>query len=175
MKASMIALRTLAVLVLVLLGASPAAAADAWTPYSNAKFGLSTSFPSTPRITEQTTPETDTQVAMETTIAMATPDESRAYSLQLTRGSRPPPDVNAVLDALPDAVADKMGMPIISRSRFDYQGFPALDTVMGPSPQGLYVRARYIVRGNDLIQILTVRQDEAPPADRFYTDFKLQP
>lgn len=167
--------RALGLVILLLAGAGPALAADAWAPYSNAKFGLSTSFPSPPTVTEETTAETDTQVGMVTTLITAEPDSRRAYSLQLTRATQPPQDPGGKLDVLAESLGQQMGMPVISQQRFEYQGLMALDAVMGPSEQGVYLRGRYILRGADLIQILSVRQGEAPPLDQFYTDFKLSP
>lgn len=152
------------------------AAADDWRTYSNAELGLSTSFPSPPTVEKRSDPATADTAQAEVTSIVSSPDESRNYRLEIDRivGGRTA-DPEALLDALPSVLSERLKMPVASQQRFTYQGYLALDLLLGPDKDNIYFRGRYIVRDSDLIQIVSVRQGGPPPIDRLFTDFKFEP
>lgn len=166
------ALRAFVFLFVLLAGAAPAAADPAWSTYSNDDFGVSTSLPSPPKVSQETTPASATSPRMDTTVLFSQPDKASGYALRLTRAEREPENADAKMDLIGQALSEKMSMPVISQQRTALPNGLMLDLLMGPNPQNLYVRARIILHGADLIQLLSLRVGAAPPSDAFFTDFK---
>ncbi|MDQ0465382.1 hypothetical protein QO010_003169 [Caulobacter ginsengisoli] len=170
-------LRSLAALLVGLSlwsGAALAAEPD-WQAYRNDEFGVATALPAAPQTVTNSTPAEGERPALKTVIVSSSFGADRFYSLQMTRSTRPPDDVDAKLATLAGVLSEKLNLPVISQTRFTFQGLPALDLVLGPSSDNVYIRGRFVLRGGDLVQLLTSRVGEAPPLDRFYSDFKLDP